>query len=614
MLCSLLLWVTACEKDDEPSVFAPQLETGEAGYIYRKGSEIQGTIRMTADMKVKDFGVLYATSPSLSDCKELKAQGLEDAETFYVPVGGLDPGVTYYYAVFARTEGTMVQGNIESFTTSESNPPVFETVKVSDADRTGFTLTTSLLDDGGDEPEICGFCYKLADGSGTKPTIADGVMNVEAFDGYYSVRIADLQPEKEYWVCAYGTNKYGIGYGRPVKVKTVPAIPPTLSTVTLKGERNGIFNFEASVLTSGSSVLTETGFCWSSENDEPILANLSQAVRNNGNNFSITIGNLFPYTKYYIRAYAKNQQGVGYGEVFTFTTGSGQGEIGDISKLIGKWTVTKKVYVENGVTGQETFPNEGTIAEYFEFNINGATRWTEVLQGGSINADDGTYSYNSGTHKLTFVEYGEEDEAIVLILTDKELVLHYEDDQEGYTQDTYCTRYNGEIPLPQTGFDSPLVGRWRSTRDIVYANGELIEDSTYPSKDVEAAYVEFNADGAAITTDIYTDGTSEIDDSGLYTFNSNTGELVISFISEITGERESSSALVTQLTATNLVITWDEHDANQDGLNYNGINYYVRDDIVRAFRSNSTRSLTLPMSKRIFKGVPFFQHTYTHKN
>ena len=76
---------------------------------------------------------------------------------------------------------------------------------------------------------------------------------------------------------------------------------------------------------NGTSV-TVRGVCWS-ESPNPTIDNPHSTDGSGTGSFSSLIENLSPGTTYYIRAYAMNDNGVGYGEENTFTTLEAIGEL-----------------------------------------------------------------------------------------------------------------------------------------------------------------------------------------------------------------------------------------------------------------------------------------------
>ncbi len=79
----------------------------------------------------------------------------------------------------------------------------------------------------------------------------------------------------------------------------------------------------------GGGYVSGRGICWSNILTEPNIKEDEVYYEGFGaGTFSVYIANLTPGTKYYTRAFAKNNEGTGYGQVVSFTTlGSVTGEI-----------------------------------------------------------------------------------------------------------------------------------------------------------------------------------------------------------------------------------------------------------------------------------------------
>jgi len=98
------------------------------------------------------------------------------------------------------------------------------------------------------------------------------------------------------------------------KDKSVPIL--TTSAVT------GITSVSASCggsITGGCSAIIARGVCWSTET-MPTIDDSKTKDEACGDNFSSAITGLTPNTKYYVRAYATNDLGTGYGSAVSFTT------------------------------------------------------------------------------------------------------------------------------------------------------------------------------------------------------------------------------------------------------------------------------------------------------
>lgn len=319
IISSLLLLTTACEKDTEPTNFAPQLTTGEATDIFRTGATLSGKIQRTSEVVVAEYGILYSLSQEMSDVKKEKVT-TDENDTFTVQLRNLNPGTPYYYCTYAGSGYSTAKGEIMEFTTSESNPPVFDVLNVSNKDEKSITVFTVMIDEGGSAPSICGFCWKLAEGATNDPTENDNVINVpRSVDGYLA-RITNLAPGKEYLIRAYAVNREGKGYGKTIKASTYIATIPAVSTINPTDSTETSITVEARILSNGTSALSERGFCWSTESTEPTILHQKKMIEGEESTFSYTLSELKSETSYYIRAYATNDLGEGYGDVFIYTT------------------------------------------------------------------------------------------------------------------------------------------------------------------------------------------------------------------------------------------------------------------------------------------------------
>ncbi|MBN2762967.1 MAG: CotH kinase family protein [Bacteroidales bacterium] len=93
------------------------------------------------------------------------------------------------------------------------------------------------------------------------------------------------------------------------EIETLTASDITLSSSTIGGN----------VSSDGGSYIWERGFYWSEVDDPEDDGEKVKSGKGSGN-FAVTLTGLEPYTKYYYRAYAKNDIGTSYGELQSFIT------------------------------------------------------------------------------------------------------------------------------------------------------------------------------------------------------------------------------------------------------------------------------------------------------
>lgn len=137
----------------------------------------------------------------------------------------------------------------------------------------------------------------------------------------YSVEVTGLQPATLYY---YGyVVDYGSGTEWQSDVYTFTTAEdlqlPTVATVAVNGVNTTLATCLCSVVDDGGAEVTERGACWSTR-PNPDVNDLTFANGSGLGDYSIDLTGLDPNTTYYVRAYAKNRKGIGYGEELSFTT------------------------------------------------------------------------------------------------------------------------------------------------------------------------------------------------------------------------------------------------------------------------------------------------------
>lgn len=145
---------------------------------------------------------------------------------------------------------------------------------------------------------------------------------ISTFPEAYSQTATGLTPNgTQYYARAYAVALDGnIYYGAIIPFTTLAAKAPTLSTTAA----TNILSFKATsggnTIDSGGVTITQKGVCWSTSTNPTISLSTKTLDGQFGNNFSSLITNLQPGTTYYVRAYAQNSVGTGYGNEISFTT------------------------------------------------------------------------------------------------------------------------------------------------------------------------------------------------------------------------------------------------------------------------------------------------------
>ncbi len=172
-----------------------------------------------------------------------------------------------------------------------------------------------ITSDNGLEVTARGVCWSLK----PNPTTKDTISKDAAGTGKYKSQLTNLLPDTVYYVRAYATNSDGTAYGLQVTFRTFKTVFPVVTTTKSTEISDISATSGGNVSFNGGTVVTGRGVCWSTNPLPTILDN--KTTNGNGNGiFKSSITGLTAGTTYYIRAYATNNAGTGYGNQDTIKT------------------------------------------------------------------------------------------------------------------------------------------------------------------------------------------------------------------------------------------------------------------------------------------------------
>ncbi len=195
------------------------------------------------------------------------------------------------------------------------NPPTVITKSATDIKLNSVTLNGEVTDEGF-LPSDRGFIYSTIN---MNPTIYD--LKVQSFygKGPYSVVLNNLLPNTKYYFIAYATNFKGTSYGISQSVVTDDYKLPIVITEMPKNITYFSVDITGSIKDSGGAAITESGFCYGFSPNPTISDNKVISGEVLGS-FSTILKNIKDNSKYYIRSYAINSKGTGYGNEYIFNT------------------------------------------------------------------------------------------------------------------------------------------------------------------------------------------------------------------------------------------------------------------------------------------------------
>jgi uncharacterized protein (TIGR02145 family) len=273
-----------------------------------------GNITSDGGASVTARGVCWATTtgPTTTDSKTSDATGIG---SFISNLTGLLSGTTYYIRAYATNSAGTAYGNELSFTTSALVVPTLTTTAI-----TAITLTTAssggnITADGGAAVTARGVCWATT----LNPTIADSKTSDATGTGIFTSSLTALLPGTLYHVRAYATNSVGTAYGNDLTFTTTGVTVPVLTTAAATAITQTTATSGGNVTSDGGGTVTARGVCWATTTGPTITGSKTSDGTGTGA-FVSNLTVLLPGTTYYIRSYATNSAGTGYGNEVSFTT------------------------------------------------------------------------------------------------------------------------------------------------------------------------------------------------------------------------------------------------------------------------------------------------------
>ncbi len=192
------------------------------------------------------------------------------------------------------------------------------------------TLSTSeTLNITSDSATVVGFVVAQGDGftergvcynTSATPTIDNSktMYKDDELTATFNVILSGLDYATKYYARAYATNEAGVFYGEEVTFITLPVVPALTTNAITAITGNSAFG-GGNVTITGDADVSAKGIVFGM-NQNPTIADSKTADGEGAGEFESTLSELKGNTKYYVRAYATNSAGIGYGPQVSFTT------------------------------------------------------------------------------------------------------------------------------------------------------------------------------------------------------------------------------------------------------------------------------------------------------
>lgn len=298
-------------------------------------------------------------SPTINDTKTSDGGTSND---FISNLSGLTSNTTYYVRAYATNEIGTGYGSIVMFKTNPIISAAITSTNISSIEQSSAISGGIITSDGEGTISARGICWGIV----SNPTISNSKTSDGSGLGSFVSYLTNLQAGTIYYVRAYASNEAGTIYGNELSFKTSLAVPK-LATTTISLINAFSANSGGNISMDGGSDITARGVCWSTSANPTI----QDQKTNNGTGigiFSSTLTNLEKYTKYYIRAYATNSIGTGYGNEQTILTLQND-QIADIDgNIYNTISIGSQVWMKENL--KTTRYSNGTTISFVSSNSN----------------------------------------------------------------------------------------------------------------------------------------------------------------------------------------------------------------------------------------------------
>ncbi len=302
-----------------PLVTSPEVTTDAVTVFNTTTAVVGGNVVSDGGSAITERGFYYGLSADLpaNGRKVLVANG---TGPFSYGLTDLARGTTYYVMAFAGNGiAAPGYGKVEKFTTL-----LVEVVKPAVKTAIG-AITFSTADVGGEVTSDGGSPVTEWGIYISKESNPSSPENKVKYPGggtgkFMQVRL-NLTPATNYYVSAYATNIAGTGHGEILTFKTNPEpAVPTVVTVQVLDTTATSATVIMAITDLGDSPVTEFGICYGGNPGPDLSGSVVRLYGGSKDIFRIGLTGLKSKTKYYARAYAKNNSGAGFGLDLTFTT------------------------------------------------------------------------------------------------------------------------------------------------------------------------------------------------------------------------------------------------------------------------------------------------------
>jgi len=383
----------------------PSIKTINIDAISSNSCAVSVELVSDGGAEINELGVCYSlnSNPSVND--NIILSDITNGQ-FNINIDELKPYTKYYVKAFAKNEKGISYGEELNFETLKGIPEV-ETTNINTITSNSFNAFGEVISDGGDNILQKGFCYSLDD----SPTKDDNIIISDSNSTEFNATIEGLSPGTTYYIAAFAENSKGVSYGTTLTT-TTDSTKPSVKTNDIKEITSNSGTISVELLSNGGAEILEIGVCYSLNSNPNVNDSVVFSEINSGE-FNVNIEGLEPNMQYYVKAFAKNEKGLTYGEELNFVTLKEKPKV----ETLNIDSVTSSSFDAHGTITSDGGDN--IIQKGFCYNLVGSPNKNDNITLSNSNSNEFTATIENLSPNTTYyvvafaensigVSYGEE--------------------------------------------------------------------------------------------------------------------------------------------------------------------------------------------------------------
>lgn len=296
----------------------PEVTLIAVGDVTNVSAKVSASVTDQGTAEVTERGAVWSTAanPTIANSKKIASEA--GAGSYSVTISeNLAFGSTYYVRAYAINKNGVSYSNEEMTFQLRTDVALVTTGNPTNVTSNSADCSGNVENDYGIAVTERGFVWSSTNKS---PNLDDGERkSCGSGTGEFSRTINDLMPNTLYYVNTYAISEAGTAYGSVKTFTTLSQAPIVATVVNMEEISEDSAVVGGSIESDGGSAVTERGVLWGTS-PNPQRSGRKVSVDINKDDYTTRLTNLERFTTYYVQAYAKNENGISYGNEMTFKT------------------------------------------------------------------------------------------------------------------------------------------------------------------------------------------------------------------------------------------------------------------------------------------------------